>query len=76
MGSGVIQIKIPKVTAEKAYVFELSTDGITWTEVAFTTITKTKLTGQPPETKIYIRYYAISKTGKTSYSVVKNIIVL
>ena len=76
LGDGKIQIKIPKVTNEKAYVFEISTDGTTWSEIISTTVTKTTISGQTPETKIYIRYYAINKTGKTSYSVVKNIIVL
>jgi hypothetical protein len=76
LGDGKIQFKIPKVANEKAYVFEISTDGTTWSEIISTTVTKTTISGQTPETKIYIRYYAINKTGKTSYSVVKNIIVL
>ena len=76
IGNGKLQIRVPRQTGEKAFVYENSADGITWTEFASSTITKVTLSNQTPGSTVYIRYYAINKTGKTPYSQTKNAIVL
>jgi hypothetical protein len=76
IGSGSLQIRIPRLTDEKAFVFESSTDGTTWLEAITTTLTKTELKSLTPGSTVYIRYYSISKTGKSVYSSIKNTIVV
>ena len=76
IGGGTLQIRIPRLTDEKAFVFESSTDGTSWTEAIVTTLTKTELKSLAPGSTVYIRYYAISKTGKSVYSTVKNAIII
>lgn len=76
LGNGTLQARIPRLTDEKAFVFEWSTDGTTWTEFASSIITKAELKNQTPGTNIYIRYFAIGKTGKGVYSTIKNAIVV
>ena len=76
LGNGKIKIRIPRQTGEKAFIFESSTDTITWTEVLFSSATTVTLSNQTPVTTIYIRYSAISKTGKGASSQSKSVVVL
>ena len=76
VGNGKIKIRIPRQTGEKAFIFESSTDNSTWTEVLFSSATTLTLSNQIPVTTIYIRYSAISKTGKGASSQSKSIVVL
>ena len=76
LGNGKIKIRIPRQTGEKAFIFESSTDTITWTEVLFSSATTVTLYNQTPVTTIYIRYSAISKTGKGASSQSKSVVVL
>jgi hypothetical protein len=76
LGNGKIKIRIPRQTGEKAFIFESSTDNITWTEVLFSSTTTVTLSNQTPVTTIYIRYSAISKTGKGASSQSKSVVVL
>ena len=76
IGNGKLQVSVPRQTGEKAFTFESSTDGTTWVEFASSTVTKVTLAGQTPGSTIYIRYYAINKTGKTAYSQSKSAIVI
>ena len=76
LGNGKIKIRIPRQTGEKAFIFESSTDNITWTEVLFSSATTVTLSNQTPVTTIYIRYSAISKSGKGASSQSKSIVVL
>lgn len=75
-GNGTLQVRVPRLTDEKAFVFESSTDGTTWLEFASSTLTKAELKQQAPGTLVYIRYLAINKTGKSAYSTIKNAIVV
>lgn len=75
-GNGTLQVRVPRLSDEKAFVFESSTDGTTWLEFASSTITKAELKQQTPGALIYVRYLAISKTGKSAYSNIKNAIVV
>lgn len=76
LGNGKMQIRIPRQTGEKAFVFESSADGTTWVEFASSTETKIRLDNQTPASTVYVRYYAINKTGKSAYSQAKSAIVL
>ena len=76
MGSGTLQVRVPRLTDEKAFVFEWSADGTTWNEFSSSTVTKAELKNQTPGSNVYIRYFAISKTGKSIYSTVKNAIIV
>ncbi len=76
LGNGKVQVRVPRQTGEKAFVFESSTDNATWVEFASSTETKVTLPNQTPGSTLYVRYYAINKTGKSPYSQSKNTIVL
>ena len=76
IGNGKVQIRVPRQTGEKAFIFESSADSNTWVEFASSTETKVTLSNQTPGSTVYIRYYAISKTGKSAYSQVKSAIAL
>ncbi len=76
LGNGKIKIRVPRQTGEKAFIFESSTDNITWTEVLFSSNTTITLSSQIPVSTIYIRYSAISKTGKGASSQSKSVVVL
>ena len=76
LGNGKVQIRVPRQSGEKAFIFESSADGTTWVEFASGTETKVRLDNQTPASTVYIRYYAINKTGKSAYSPAKSAIVL
>jgi hypothetical protein len=76
IGNGKLQVSVPRQTSEKAFTFESSTDGTTWVEFASSTVTKVTLANQTPGATVYIRYYAINKTGKTAYSQSKFAIII
>ncbi len=76
LGGGVVQVRIPRLANEKAFVIETSTDGTTWLQANMSTLTKLKLTNLTAVTTLYVRYYAISKTGKGTISQVKTITVV
>ena len=76
MGNGTLQVRVPRKTGEKAFVYEYSADGTTWVELTSSSLTKVSLANQTPASTIYVRYYGISKTGKSAYSQSKSAIVL
>jgi hypothetical protein len=76
-GNGKLQVSVPRQTGEKAFVYEYSVDGgITWLELISSSLTKVTLSNQTPGSSISVRYYAISKTGKSAYSQIKSAIVV
>ena len=76
IGNGKLQIRVPRQTNEKAFVFESSADGVTWVEFASNSLTKITLPNQTPGSTVFIRFSAISKTGKSAYSQAKSAIIL
>lgn len=76
LGNGILQVRVPRQTDEKAFVYEYSADGTTWVELTSSSLTKVTLASQTPGATIYVRYYGISKTGKGAYSQSKSAIVL
>jgi hypothetical protein len=76
IGNGTLQIRVPRQTDQKAFVFEYSVDGASWVDLTSSTLTKVKLANQTPGSNIYVRYYGITKTGKGAYSQSKSAIVL
>lgn len=75
-GNGKVVIKVPRGPDEKAFVFEVSTDGTSFTKVKSSTLTKVEISGYTPGSTIYVRYYAINKQGETALSEIKSTIVL
>jgi hypothetical protein len=75
-GGGKVQIRIPRGEGEKAFIFETSTDGVTWAWAASSTLSKIVLSGLTPLSTVYVRYYGISKNGNGETSQPKSIIVL
>ena len=76
IGNGKLQIRVPRQTGEKAFVFESSADGVTWVEFASNSLTKITLSNQALGSTVYIRFAAISKTGKGAYSQAKSAIIV
>ena len=75
-GNGKLQIRVPRQLGEKAFVFESSADGVTWVEFASNSLTKITLPNQALGSTVYIRFAAISKTGKGAYSQAKSAIIV
>ena len=76
IGNGKLQIRVPRQTGEKAFVFESSADGIAWVEFTLNSLTKITLSNQALGSTVYIRFAAISKTGKGAYSQAKSAIIV
>ncbi len=76
LSGGAVQVRVPRLVTEKAFVIETSADGTTWVQTAMSALTKIKLTGLTVATTLYVRYYAISKAGKGTTSQVKTITVV
>ncbi len=77
IGNGKLQVSVPRQANEKAFVYEYSTDGgTTWLELISSSLSKVTLTNQTPGSNISVRYYSISKTGKSAYSQVKTAIIV
>jgi hypothetical protein len=74
-GAGKITVRIPRGDGEKAFVFETSTDGNTWTRARSTTLTKIVLEGFASASTIHVRYFGISKEGDGEMSQPKSVIV-
>lgn len=75
LGNGKIQIRVPRLVGEKAFVIESSTDGTNWLQAGMSSLTKIQLTGLALGSTVHIRYYAISKLGKGAISQAKTLIV-
>lgn len=75
-GNGKVVIKVPRGPDEKAFVFEASTDGASFTKVKSSTLTKVEISGYTPGSTLYVRYFGINKQGETAISEVKSLIVL
>lgn len=69
-------MRVPRVATEKAFVYEVSPDGVTYTKFTSSSLTKVTITGQQPGSTIYVRYYAISKNGEGAISQPKSVIVI
>ena len=76
LGNRLLQVRVPRQTGEKAFVFESSADGHTWVEFACNSLTKVTLPNQVLGSTVYTRYAAISKTGKGAYSQAVSVIVV
>lgn len=75
-GSGEVVIKVPRGPDEKAFIYEVSLDGTSFTKVRTSTLTKVTVGGYTPGSTLYVRYHAINKLGETPDSMVKTVIVL
>jgi hypothetical protein len=74
-GNGVIQINVPRNSGEAAFVYQYSTDAVTWTEFAMSKLATVELQNQNPASILNIRFAAIGKT-KGAFSQPKSVIVL
>lgn len=76
LGNGKLQVRIPRGADEKAFVYEISTDGTTFTKATSSSLTKITISNLQAASTVYIRYYAISKNGEGATSQAKSVIVL
>ncbi len=76
IGNGKLQVRVPRGTDEKAFMYEYSTDNTTWQELTASSLTKVTLSNQTPGSTIYVRYYGISKNGKNAYSQAKSLMII
>lgn len=75
-GAGNVVVRVPRGKDEKAFVFEISTDGTNFSKLRSSTLTKITIGGYAPGSTISMRYYAIVKTGDTPVSAAKSIMVV
>ncbi|MCD6066183.1 MAG: hypothetical protein K0S33_1009 [Bacteroidetes bacterium] len=75
-GNSEVVVKVPRHTDEKAFVYEKSTDGETFTKVIATSLSSISITGHAPGSTIYVRYYAIGKNGESPVSAIKSVMVI
>jgi hypothetical protein len=75
-GNGKITVRVPRASTDKAFAFETSLDGSTFTKATSSSLSKVTIGTWAPATTVYIRYYGIGKTGETAVSQAKSIIVL
>ncbi|MCD6069118.1 MAG: hypothetical protein K0S33_3944 [Bacteroidetes bacterium] len=74
-GNGKINVRVPRREGEKSFVFEVSTDGESFTKVTSNANAKVVLSGYTHGSTIYVRYYAISKDGESEMSQPKSVLV-
>jgi hypothetical protein len=74
-GNGVVRINVPRNSGEAAFVYQYSTDAVTWTEFAMSKLARVELQNQNPASILNIRFAAIAKT-KGPFSQWKSVIVL
>jgi hypothetical protein len=75
-GNGKVTVRVPRSTAEKAFVYEQSTDGETFTKVIISSLSKISITGHTPGSTLYVRYCPVTKDGESAMSQAKSIIVI
>jgi hypothetical protein len=75
MGNGVVQINVPRNSGEVAFVYQYSTDAVTWTEFAMRKLATVELQNQNPATVLNIRFAPIAKI-KGAFCQPKTVIVL
>ena|SRR3989344_5983994 len=73
---GKLTIRVPRGKNEKAFVYETSSDGATFSKAASSSLTKITINNLIAASTIYVRYYAISKIGESAVSQAKSVIVL
>jgi len=76
LGNGIIQILVPRLEGEAAFVYYYSSDGgLTWQEFESSKLSKVQLKNQIPGSTLLFKYVAIGKT-KGSLSQPKSVMVI
>lgn len=78
IGGGTVQIRVPRVTADKAFIYQyaLDTDPTNWQLIGYNSLSKIEFNNQTPGTVIHVRYAPIGKNGAGAYSNSKQIMVV
>jgi hypothetical protein len=76
MGNGSVMVRVPRGTGEKAFVYEMSADNVSFTKVTSSSLVKITISGRTPGSTLYVRYYSISNNGEGATSQVKSVIVV
>ena len=66
--SGTVKLVAPAAGQRASYLWQSSTDGKTWADLAMTVQAKATLTGQIPGTVLQFRYRWATKTGEADWS--------
>ena len=74
-GNGKVQVSVPRNKGEAAFVYQYSTDAITWEEFAISKLATVELQDQTPASTLSFRFAAIGKS-KGAFSQAKSAIVL
>jgi hypothetical protein len=75
-GGGKITVRVPRGEGEKAFIFETSADGNSWTKAGSSSLTKIVLSGFAVASTVNVRYYGITKTGDSDMSQPKSVLVV
>lgn len=78
LGEGVIQIRVPRHTGDKAFCYQyaLVSDPDNWQNIGFNSLSRIHYSGQVAGTQILVRYAPISKEGLGAFSSAKQIMVI
>ena len=78
IGGGILQIKVPRTSTDKAFIYQyaLDSDPTNWQTIGFNSLSKIEFKNQIPGTIIHIRYASISKNGAGTFSSSKQIMVV
>ena len=73
--TGSVVVKYHKISGAKTYIYQISTDGITWTQYGLFTTCKTIISNLTVDTRYYFRVAAVTSKGTTDFSSVVSKVV-
>jgi len=78
IGNGVVQIRVPRATPEKAFCYQYATatDPTNWQNIGFYSVSKIQLPNQTPGSMVSVRYASITKEGMGAFSASKQIMAV
>lgn len=74
-GNGTVQICVPRNKGEVAFIYQSSTDAVTWEEFTVSKLATVELQNQTLASTLHFRFAAIAKT-KGAFSQAKSVIVV
>ena len=78
IGNGVVQIRVPRATPEKAFYYQYATaaNPNTWLDICYSSLSKIQLPNQTPGSIVHVRYASITKDGMGAFSASKQIMAV
>ena len=75
-GGGKVNVRVPRGAGEKAFIFETSTDGVSFVRAGSSALTKVAYSGFTAGTVVHVRYFGITNDGDGIMSQSKSIMVI